>query len=280
MRLHARFAVCVKGIVDEEGAVAKGLGHVAVLLVQGHADGSLAVALVQERGDVLERLLALREDPRVVVAHDVGECDLGRRAANHRGVEEALATAGVLGPLGSGHQLIELGSNRNGVHHHVLGRARMHHHATHAHQGLGGVERLVVELAQRLAVNRIAPGRAELLKVEQSRAMANLLVRNKGQFERGVQDARVLEETSRQRADLCNAGLVVRTEERRAVGAHDVLAHKAREIRHLLGRGLDDLAVNDARHKVAALVAHHVRAHAQGGGVGRGVKVRAQTERG
>ena len=154
----------------------------------------------------------------------------------------------------------------------------MHHHATHAHQGLGGVERLVVELAQRLAVNRIAPGRAELLKVEQSRAMANLLVRNKGQFERGVQDARVLEETSRQRADLCNAGLVVRTEERRAVGAHDVLAHKAREIRHLLGRGLDDLAVNDARHEVAALVAHHVRAHAQGGGVGRGVKVRAQAE--
>ena len=39
-----------------------------------------------------------------------------------------------------------------------------------------------------------------------------------------------------------------------------------------------DLAVNDARHEAAALVAHHVRAHAQGGGVGRGVKVRAQAE--
>ena len=243
--------------------------------MQGHGDGSLTVALVQERGDVHERLLALREDLSVVVAHDVGERDLGGRAANHRGVIEALAAARVLGPLDGGHQLVELGGNRDGVHHHALGRARMHHHATHAHQGLGGVERLVVELAQRLAVYRIAPGRAELLKVEQRGSVADLLVGNKGQLERGVRDARVLEEACRQRADFGDAGLVVRTEERRAVGAHDVLAGKVREIRHLLGRGLDGLAVNDARHEAAALVAHHVRAHAQRGGVGRGVKVRA-----
>ena len=150
----------------------------------------------------------------------------------------------------------------------------------HAHQGLGGVERLVVELAQRLAVDRVAPGRAKLLEVEKGGSVANLLVGNKGQLERGVRDARVCDETSRQRADLGHAGLVICPKECRPVGAHDVLAHEAGKVRHLLGHGLDGLAVHNTGHQVAALVVHHVRAHAQRGSVDGGVEVRAQAERG
>ena len=186
----------------------------------------------------------------------------------------------MLGPLGCGHQLVELGCNRDRVHHDILCRTGVHHHATHAHQGLGGVERLVVELAQCLAVDRVAPGRAELLEVEKGSPVANLLVGNKGQLEGGMRNARILEETGSERAYLGDAGLVVCPQERGAVGAHDVLAHEAREVRHLLGRGLDGLAVHHASHKVSALVVHHVRAHAQRGGVGRGVEVRAQAEGG
>ena len=94
-----------------------------------------------------------------------------------------------------------------------------------------------------------------------------------------MRQLRVGNEAGEQRADLGHAGLVVRREERGAVGADDVLTHKLGEVGDLVRRGLDRLAVNDAGHERAALVAHHVRAHAGSGGVRRGVDVGAEQQR-
>ena len=65
-------------------------------------DGALAVAGVEERGDVAQLLLARGERVGVEVADDVAELDLGRGAPDVRGVEEALAAAGVLGRSAAG----------------------------------------------------------------------------------------------------------------------------------------------------------------------------------
>ena len=71
----------------------------------------------------------------------------------------------------------------------------MHHHAGKRNVCLRCRKALIIELAERFAVYRIAVCRTKLFEVEQSCAMANLLVRNKGNFERWVLELRVVGQT-------------------------------------------------------------------------------------
>ena len=272
--------MCLERVGDQEGTVAKGLGHVAVLLAQLHRDGPLPMTAVQEGRDVTKDLLASLEATGVVVAHDVGESDLGRRASDLDGMVEALATLGVLRALEGGHQPLELACHGDGVDHDVLGAAWVHHHAAHAHGGLGCVERLVVELAQGLAVDGVAPGGTKLIEVQEGGPVTDLLIRHEGDLERGVWQAGIVPETRHQRADLRHAGLVVSREERAPVAHDDVLAHELSQVGNLIGGGGDLGAVDDACDQVATLVVDHVGPHACGRGVDRGVDVGAEAQGG
>ena len=148
------------------------------------------------------------------------------------------------------------------------------------HLSLAGAEALVVELAERLAVDGVAPLGTKALEVEQLRTVTDFLVRHEGDLQRGVRQVGVGLNPRQKRANLGHACLVVCREQRGPVGADDVLPHELREIGHLRQGGGNGLAVDDCRNEVSALVVHDMRLDVVCRRIGRGVDVRTETERG
>ncbi len=280
LRLNANLTVCFKCIIDQELIAVELLGHVAILLMNLNADGILAIALVQERGDILQDLLAVGKNLGVVVADDVAELDLGRGTLDGNWVIEALVALGVLRTLECGDHLLELGSHGDGVDHDVLGAAGVDHDALEVDIGVSCVEALVIELAKGLAVDGVAVSCAEFVQVKQACAVTDLLVRDKRNLERRMSEFGVVAQALEQRADLSHTGLIVCGKQRGAVGANDVHAHEILEVRDLLLGGGDGLAVNDAGDQVTALVVDDVRLDARGRRIDDGVQVRAKHQRG
>ena len=280
LRLNANLAICLKRIINQELVAVELLGHVAILLVNFNADGILAIALVQERGDILQDLLTVGKNLGVVVADDVAKLDLGRGALDGDWVVKALVALGVLRALEGGDHLLELGSHGDCVDHDILGAAGVNHDTLEVDVSVGGVEALVVELAEGLAVDGVAVSCAEFVQVKQACTVTDLLVRDKRNLERRVCELGVVAQALEQRADLSHTGLIVCGKQRGAVGANDVHAHKILEVRDLLLSGSDGLAVDDAGNQVTALVVDDVRLDARGGCVDDGVQVRAKHQRG
>ena len=245
-----------------------------------NTDGILAIALIQERGDILQDLLAVGKNLSVVIADDVAELDLGRGALDGDWVVEALVALGVLRALEGGDHLLELGSHGNCVDHDVLGAAGVNHDALEVDVGVSCVEALVVELAKSLAVDGVTVCCAKFVQVKQACTVADLLVRDKRNLERRMSELRVVAQALEQGANLSHTGLIVSGKQRGAVGANDVHAHKILEVRDLLLGGSDGLAVNDTGHQVTALVVDDVRLDARGRRVDDGVQVRAKHQRG
>ena len=280
LRLNTNLTICLKRIINQELVAVELLGHVAILLVNLNADGILTIALVQERGDILQDLLAVGKNLGVVVTDDVAELDLGRGTLDGDWVVEALVALGVLGALEGGDHLLELGSHGNCVYHDVLGAAGVHHDALEVDVGVGGVKALVVELAKSLAVDGVAVCCAKFVQVKQACTVTDLLVRDKRNLKRRMSELRVVAQALEQRADLSHPGLIVSGKQRGAVGANDVHAHKILEVRNLLLGGGDGLAVDDAGDQVTALIVDDVRLDARGRRIDDGVQVRAKHQRG
>ena len=280
LRLNANLTICLKCIINQELVAVELLGHVAILLVNLNADGILAIALVQERGDILQDLLTVGKNLGVVVADDVAELDLGRGALDGDWVVEALVALGVLRALEGGDHLLELGSHGDCVDHDVLGTAGVNHDTLEVDVGVSCVEALVVELAEGLAVNGIAVCSTKFVQVKQACSVTDLLVRDKRNLERRVCKLGVVAQALEQRTNLSHTGLIVSRQQCRAVGANDVHAHKILEVRDLLLGGSDGLAVDDAGDQVTALVVDDVRLDARGRRVDDGVQVRAKHQRG
>ena len=245
-----------------------------------NTDGILAIALVQERGDILQDLLAVGKNLGVVVADDVAELDLGRGTLDGDWVVEALVALGVLRTLEGRDHLLELGSHGNCVDHDVLGATGVNHDALEVDVSVGGVEALVVELAESLAVDGIAVRSTEFIQVKQACAVTDLLVRDKCNLERRVCELGVIAQALEQRTNLSHTGLIVSGKQRGAVGANDVHAHKILEVRDLLLGGCDGLAVDNAGDQVTALIVDDVRLDARGRRVDDGIQVRAKHQRG
>ena len=280
LRLNTNLTICLKRIINQELVAVELLGHVAILLVNLNADGILAIALVQERSDILQNLLAIGKNLGVVVADDVAKLDLGRGTLDGDWVVEALVALGVFRTLEGRDHLLELGSNGNCVDHDVLGATGVNHDALEVDVGVGGVEALVVELAESLAVDGVAVSCAEFVQVKQACAVTDLLVGDKRNLERRVRKLGVVAQALEQGADLSHTGLIVSGKKRGAVGANDVHAHKILEVRDLLLGSCDGLTVNDASYQVTALVVDDVRLDARGRRIDDGVQVRAKHQRG
>ena len=280
LRLNANLTICLKRIINQELVAVELLGHVAILLVNFNTDGILAIAPVQERSDILQDLLTIGKNLGVVVADDVAELDLGRGALDGDWVVEALVALGVLRALEGGDHLLELGSHGDCVDHDVLGAAGVHHDTLEVDVGVGGVEALVVELSEGLAVDGVAVCCAKFVQIKQACTMTDLLVRDKRNLERRMSELRVVAQALEQGADLSHTGLIVSGKQRGAVGANDVHAHKILEVRDLLLGGSDSLAVDDAGDQVTALIVDDVRLDARGRRVDDGVQVRAKHQRG
>ena len=144
---------------------------------------------------------------------------------------------------------------------------------------MGGVEALVVELTESLAVDGIAVRSTEFVQVKQACAVTDLLVGDKRNLECRVCELGVVAQALEQRANLSHTSLIVSGKQRGTVGANDVHAHKILEVRDLLLSGSDSLAVNDAGHQVTALVVDDVRLDSRSGRVDDGIQVRAKHQR-
>ena len=279
LRLNTNLTICLKRIINQELVAVELLGHVAILLVNLNADGILAIALVQERGDILQDLLAVGKNLGVVVTDDVAELDLGRGTLDGDWVVEALVALGVLRTLEGRDHLLELGSHGDCVDHDVLGAAGVNHDTLEVDVGVSCVEALVVELTESLAVDGIAVRSTEFIQVKQACAVTDLLVGDKRNLECRVCELGVVAQALEQRANLSHTSLIVSGKQRGTVGANDVHAHKILEVRDLLLSGSDSLAVNDAGHQVTALVVDDVRLDSRSGRVDDGIQVRAKHQR-
>ena len=148
--------------------------------------------------------------------------------------------------------------------------------ALQIHGRLGGVEGLVTELADFLAVHGVGKVATEPLDVEKGRALADLLVGRKGDADLAVGDFGVRHQIFDRRHNLRHARLVVRTEQGSAVGDDDLLPHVIFQDGELLL--LDRLAVSE-RH-VAPCVDERTGFYVLARAYGLGIEVGDKPKRG
>ena len=140
--------------------------------------------------------------------------------ALHAGqMEEALVAVGKIRCFQCGKKRGKLHRNEAGVDHLSIGRARVDGNPRDLDRRRRGVEVLVLQLADCPAVYRISVVRTEARDVKPVCALADFLVRRKGDFHCAVRAVR-REQQLGGRQNLRHARLIVRAEQCRAVG-HD-----------------------------------------------------------
>ena len=216
-----------------------------VTRARGSRSSISSCELEHELGVALERLV-------VVVAHDQGDDGLLDRGDDARRVDEPLAPLGRLRrERVPGQRGDEVGGELDGVHELALRRPRMLSPPLDVHLQLPGRERLDLELADARPVEGVGGLGAERLDVEVVGAPPHLLVDRERDAHRRPRLGGATKIRDR-RHDLRHAGLVVGSEERRAVTRDDVVADPRRE-RGLVGRdrgsGSDRRAARSARRR-------------------------------
>ena len=106
--------------------------------------------------------------------------------------------------------------------------------------------------------------------------MANLLVGAEANAQLGMRQSGVFHNEGDERHDLGDAGLVVCAQQRGAVGAYELLAHKVVQSGQQRGADGDRFAIDHGAHQVTALVSHNMRLHAKTGGLLGGIEMRDQ----
>ena len=152
----------------------------------------------------------------------------------------------------------------------------------HAHAGDfdlcgGGVERLIGDLALAAAVHGVGELRAKLGDVKVRHAHADLLVRGEGDAEPAV---RLVSGDNGLHGgeNLRDAGLVIRAQQRGAVGGDERHALERRERREAFNR--QHVARTGKHHVAAVVIRMNLRLHVLAGVIGRGVHVRDEAQRG
>ena len=252
------------------------LPHVVVGVLHLHLDGGGAVLAVEVGGDEVHPLLPLLETGPVVVPDDEAQPGLGLVALHVAQVVEALIALGVGGGLRRRQHVHELQGHEAGVAHLVLGGAGVDVEAPDGDLGGGGVEILILQLAQLAAVHGVGRGGPEALHVEVVGAAAHLLVGGDGHGDAAVGDLGMGGQILHGGEDLGHTGLVVGAQQGGAVGDDQVLAHipgqagkLGRPHDHTLGEG-----------DVPALVVDHLGMDIGAGGGGRSVHVGDEAQAG
>ena len=120
-------------------------------------------------------------------------------------------------------ELLPLGGHGQGVFHLALGIAGMDAAAVEGNGPVSGVEVFIFKTAQFAAVDGVGKVSAEFFDIEQGSTAACFFVRRKADANRAVLHVRMLDQIFDGADDGRDAGLVVGTEEGRAVGEQDVL---------------------------------------------------------
>jgi hypothetical protein len=150
--------------------------------------------------------------------------------------------------------------------------------STCEHDGhLERIERLVLDLAERRPVDRVPGLCVESLEVEAVHTIADLFVAGEADPNRPMLQLGVLEEVVDGGHDLGDARLVVRSEQRRAVARHELVADVICELRADLRVERDSGVAR--KRQPASLVANDLRLDVVGRGVVGDVDVREERNR-
>ena len=272
----ARRADGLAGVLDQMEVGLNFLQHIIIAVLDVQLHRARTVAVIQAGGNMLHLGLAGGKLGSIVVAHDVAQVRGGHVTLHTRQVEEALTALGVLGAGEGGQRGVELHGHVLRIDHRVLGAAGVDAEAVHGHDGSGGIEVLIADLADVLTVNGIGVGRAEALDVKQARALADLLIGGEADAELAV--GAIFGNDALQRGhDLGHTGLVVRAQQGRAVGGDESLAlHLAQEREHL---GVQHRAGGGQRDSLAVVVFVDLRPDVLTAGVVRRVHVGDKAQR-
>ena len=258
-------------------AVLEHLVHVVILVLHIAHHAVFPIAPVHLIGSLGHGGLALLEALHAVIPDDVDHGGLFHLAAHLLEMEEALIAIRAAGGLQGGQQGVELHGHQQGVFHLVLGRAGMDAEAVDRDMRHGCIEGLVFKVRNIAAVQGVGKVRTEALHVEVAGAPADLLVRREAQADLAM-GSLFRQQLFHRLENDGHAGLVVGTQQRGAVGADQILAHKFGKFREP-GRLHDDvfLLVED---DVSALVVNDLGLDVLSGEIRRGVHMGNETDGG
>ena len=185
-----------------------------------------------------------------MVADDILHPGLLDMALDAQQMVEALIAFCGLGRLIGGEHRSELCCEGTGIDHLALGIARVDAHTFYIYARAGGIEVLELELAHIATVHGIGPLAAELPDIEMVGAHAYLLIRVEGDADIAVADLLMVAQIAHGLHDLCNAGLVVGSQQGVAVGDDQVFAYMLQQLGKLAGAADDAFGEED----VAAVV--------------------------
>ena len=204
------------------------------MVVYHHAHRAFTVFLVHGDGLFLEEILAILEFLAVVVADDVRQTGLFHVALATCQVVETLVALRFLRSLVLRDALHKFSGQPAGIHHFVLGVARMHTRAPDGHLGRCRVEILKFQFAQVAAIHRVGPFAAEFTHVEMVGTPSDFLVGIEGDADLAVLNLLMVAQVAHGLHDFGNAGLVVGTEQGGSVGHNQILAHVLQQFREFL----------------------------------------------
>ena len=251
--------------------------HVIVLVVDIGCECAFTIFLVHLLDKGQHQTFALLELRAVVVADDIRQFGLFATTLHTRQVIEALIALGGLWTLVGRQQSHEFGSQQRCVHHLTLGIAWVYAHALDGDLCRGSVEVLELQLTHVATIHRVGPLAAKLLYIEVVGTHAYLLVGVEGYTYLSVLHFRMLLQPHHCLYNLCDAGLVVSTQQGGAVCDNEVLTHMSQQLRELLRTQDHTLRQLD----VATLVVlHDTRLDVSTRAIGTGVVVGYETDRG
>ena len=215
--------------------------HVVVLILDGHRHRAFAILLVHLPGNVLHEVLTVLKLAAVVIANDIAQLGLLTMALDAQQMIEALIAFCGLRNVGFGNVSIELTCQAAGVDHLALGISCVHTASLNGHLSRCGIEVLILQITDITAVHRISPVTSELLHIEMVGTHADLLVGIEGHTNLAMLDLLVIAQVAHGLNYLCDARLVVGTEQRSAVGDNQILTFVGKQLWKFLRRR------NDAR---------------------------------
>ena len=215
------------------------------------------ILFIHQRCQRQQILLALLQQLFVMVAQNHIYLNLIRTASYTQRMIEALIAICILRTLACWQRHLPFCRHCHSIAHLVLAAARMHGNALKGDMHVAGVEGFIIQLAQRTAIDGIGELRPKALQRKMLRTAANLFIRREGQTDFAMLDFGMRQKIFAHRNNRADAGLIIRTQQRRAVGRNNILTNIIQQLRKLL-RTQHSLRIELNRRAVIIFVQLHL----------------------
>ena len=192
---------------------------------------------------------------------------------------EALISLGIHGILKYREQILEFLGNQNGIQHFSLGISRMNASPVDSDPAAGSIEGLILQFPQSPTVHSKGKIRTKERHIKVICPLSDLLVGGEGDPKLSVTDLGMGQQFLSHCHDLCNAGLVIRSQQGSTVGNDQVLSFELTKLREIL-RGHIDLQLLVQQNLSPVIPGYDAGLHVLTGDCRRGVQMSDQPEHG